>query len=46
MRKLRERFERAHAHNYRIQDFHDAVLGQGALPLSVLESAVAGGFPA
>jgi uncharacterized protein (DUF885 family) len=46
MRELRERFERAHARNYRIQDFHDAVLGQGALPLSVLESAVAGGFPA
>jgi uncharacterized protein (DUF885 family) len=46
MRGLRDRFQRAHAHRYRIQDFHDAVLGQGALPLSVLDSAVAGGFPA
>ena len=40
MRELRERFRRARADRDRIQDFHDAVLREGALPLSILDSVV------
>jgi uncharacterized protein (DUF885 family) len=40
MRELRDRFKRLRGSTYRIQDFHDAVLGQGALPLAILESVV------
>jgi uncharacterized protein (DUF885 family) len=38
MRELRDRFLRTHGENHRIQDFHDAVLGQGCLPLSILDA--------
>jgi uncharacterized protein (DUF885 family) len=40
MRELRDRYHRARGGDYRIQDYHDAVLGQGALPLSILEAVV------
>jgi uncharacterized protein (DUF885 family) len=40
MRELRDRFRRTRGAGYRIQDFHDAVLGQGCLPLSILDTAI------
>jgi uncharacterized protein (DUF885 family) len=40
VRELRDRFAAARRETYRAQDFHDAVLGQGALPLSVLDRVV------
>ncbi len=40
MRQLRDRFRRTRGAGHRIQDFHDAVLGQGCLPLSILDAAI------
>jgi uncharacterized protein (DUF885 family) len=40
MRELGDRFRRMRGAGHRIQDFHDAVLGQGCLPLSILEAAI------
>jgi uncharacterized protein (DUF885 family) len=40
MRRLRRRFENARGAFFRLQDFHNAVLGSGALPLDVLDRAV------
>lgn len=37
LRRLRQEFERARGASFRIQDFHDAFLSSGALPLEVLE---------
>lgn len=37
VRRLRGEFERARGSAFRIQDFHDAFLSPGALPLEVLE---------
>jgi uncharacterized protein (DUF885 family) len=39
MRELRDRFARTRG-GHGIQDFHDAVLGQGCLPLSILETLI------
>jgi uncharacterized protein (DUF885 family) len=44
MRKLRDRF-RLTPGGHRIQDFHDAVLGQGCLPLSILETRIPARMP-
>jgi uncharacterized protein (DUF885 family) len=40
MRELSDRFRRSRGGSHRIQDFHDAVLGQGCLPLSILEAGI------
>jgi uncharacterized protein (DUF885 family) len=40
MRELRDRFRRTRGEQHRIQDFHDAVLSQGCLPLSILAAAI------
>jgi uncharacterized protein (DUF885 family) len=40
VRELRDRFKLIRGSAYRIQDFHDAVLGNGALPLAILEAVV------
>lgn len=39
MRELRDRFRRTPG-GHRIEDFHDAMLGQGCLPLSILETRI------
>ena len=40
VRKLRQDFEKARGTAFRVQDFHDAFLSPGALPLDVLERNV------
>jgi uncharacterized protein (DUF885 family) len=40
VRSLKQRFTAARGDRYRVQDFHDAILGQGCLPLSLLDRAV------
>lgn len=37
VRRLRQEFERARSATFRVQEFHDAFLSPGALPLEVLE---------
>ncbi len=39
--ELRERAERELGARFDIREFHEAVLGEGALPLSILEEQVA-----
>ncbi len=43
VRKLKADFERTRGSAFRIQDFHDAFLSSGALPLDVLERSLSGG---
>jgi uncharacterized protein (DUF885 family) len=40
VRELRRRYEAARGPAFRIQDFHDLILGHGALPLGLLEWVV------
>ena len=40
MRRLRERFASLRGDAFRVQHFHDAVLGQGALPLTLLATTL------
>jgi uncharacterized protein (DUF885 family) len=46
IRELRERAEKALGPRFDIRAFHDEVVGQGALPLDVLEARVAAWVPA
>ena len=40
IQELRERAKRALGDKFDIADFHDAVLGEGSLPLSLLEAHI------